>query len=162
MLFQCHFVKFTIPFFFLIFIFESETDRQTDWEWGRSRGQEGDAESQAGSRLPAVSTESDMGLELTNCDIMTWAEVRCSTDWATQVLWTLTILNISFRLLNYLEGLPKQSKNWKTEHLYLFLLLRVTRNSKQNWTQQCQAQVEGHFQILKRLFLELEKTKSTQ
>ena len=31
----------------------------------------GDTESEAGSRLPAVSTESDAGLELTNRDIMT-------------------------------------------------------------------------------------------
>ena len=39
-----------------------------------SRGgaeREGDAESRADSRLPAVSTEPDMGLELTECEIMT-------------------------------------------------------------------------------------------
>ena len=45
---------------------------------------EGDTESEAGSRLWTVSTESDAGLELTNCEIMTWAKVGCSTDWATQ------------------------------------------------------------------------------
>ena len=33
----------------------------------------------------AVNTEPDVGLKLMNCDIITWAEVRCSTDWATQV-----------------------------------------------------------------------------
>ena len=52
-----------------------------------SRGgaeREGDTECEAGSRLWAVSTEPDMGLELTNCEIMTWAEVWCLTDWATQ------------------------------------------------------------------------------
>ena len=32
---------------------------------------EGDTESEAGSRLQAVSTEPDTGLELTNRDIMT-------------------------------------------------------------------------------------------
>ena len=32
---------------------------------------EGDTESEAGSRVPAVSTEPDAGLELTNCKIMT-------------------------------------------------------------------------------------------
>ena len=32
---------------------------------------EGDTESEAGSRLNAVSTETDTGLELTNCKIMT-------------------------------------------------------------------------------------------
>ena len=46
---------------------------------------ERETESQAGSRLPAVSTEPNAELKLTNCEIMTWAEVRCSTYWATQV-----------------------------------------------------------------------------
>ena len=32
---------------------------------------EGDAESEAGSRLPAVSTEPDVGLELTDREFMT-------------------------------------------------------------------------------------------
>ena len=32
---------------------------------------EGDTESEAGSRLRAVSTEPDVGLELTDCEIMT-------------------------------------------------------------------------------------------
>ena len=45
----------------------------------------GDTESQSGSRLRAVSTEPDVGLELTFCEIMTWAEVGRPTDWATQV-----------------------------------------------------------------------------
>ena len=39
-----------------------------------SRGgaeREGDTESEAGSGFRAVSTEPDMGLELTNCEIMT-------------------------------------------------------------------------------------------
>ena len=47
---------------------------------------EGDTKSKAGSRLWAVSTEPDMGLELINHKIMTWADVRRLTDWATQVL----------------------------------------------------------------------------
>ena len=37
-----------------------------------------------GSRLRAVSTEPDAGLELTNLEIVTRAEVRCSTGRATQ------------------------------------------------------------------------------
>ena len=45
---------------------------------------EGDTESEAGSRLWAVSTEPDTGLELVNHEIMTWAEVGHLTDWATQ------------------------------------------------------------------------------
>ena len=45
---------------------------------------EGDTESETGSRLWAVSTEPDVGLELTDREIMTWAEVGGLTDWDTQ------------------------------------------------------------------------------
>ena len=68
----------TLFVFFKSLIFE----RETACEQGRSR--ERDTECEAGSRLWAVSTESNMGLELANCEIMTWAKVLCSTDWATQ------------------------------------------------------------------------------
>ena len=52
---------------------------------GGGAEREGDTESEAGSRLWAVSTEPDMGLELMNHKMMTWAEVRGLTYWATQV-----------------------------------------------------------------------------
>ena len=52
---------------------------------GGESEREGDTESEAGSRLWAVSTEPDAGLELTDREIMTWAEVGRLTDWATQV-----------------------------------------------------------------------------
>ena len=45
-----------------------------------SRGgaeREGDTETEPGSRLQAVSTEPDAGLELTNCEIMT--ELKSAT-----------------------------------------------------------------------------------
>ena len=45
---------------------------------------EGDPESEAGSRLWAVSTEPDTWLELTDREIMTWAKVGRSSNWATQ------------------------------------------------------------------------------
>ena len=51
---------------------------------GGAEREEGDTESEAGSRLRAVSTEPNLGLELMDCEIMTWAEVRGSTDVATQ------------------------------------------------------------------------------
>ena len=38
---------------------------------GEGAEREGDTESEAGSRLRAVSTEPDVGLEFTNCEIMT-------------------------------------------------------------------------------------------
>ena len=47
---------------------------------GGEAEREGDAESEAGSRLRAVSTEPDVGLELTSRGTMTCAEVRRSTD----------------------------------------------------------------------------------
>ena len=52
---------------------------------GGGAEREGDTESEPGSRLWAVGTEPDAGLELTTREITTWAEVRCLTDWATQV-----------------------------------------------------------------------------
>ena len=59
-----------------------ETQRQNVSGLGAER--EGDTESEAGSRLRAVSTEPDAGLEPTNREIVTWAEVGCSTNWATR------------------------------------------------------------------------------
>ena len=58
-----------------------------DWEresgGGAERDRE-DKESKAGSRLWAVSTEPDAGLEPMNHKIMTWVEVERLTYWATQ------------------------------------------------------------------------------
>ena len=62
---------------------ERERERQSMSRGGAER--EGDSESEVGSRLWAVSTEPDTGLELMDCEIMTWAEVGRSTDWTTQV-----------------------------------------------------------------------------
>ena len=62
-----------------MFIFERW--RQSSSGGGAER--EGDTESKTGSRLWAVSTEPDTGLELMNREIMTWAEVGRLTDWAT-------------------------------------------------------------------------------
>ena len=59
-------------------------DRERQNMSGEGAEREGDTDSKAGSRLWAVSTEPDAGLELTDCEIMTWAKVRCPTDWPTQ------------------------------------------------------------------------------
>ena len=74
------------------FIFE----RQRDSMSGGGAEREGDTESKAGSRLRAVSTEPDAGLELTACEIMTWAEVGRLTDWATRVPLKPLIFKNSF------------------------------------------------------------------
>ena len=68
-----------VLFFSCLFLYLRE--RQHDWG-GAER--EGDTESEASSSLWAVSTEPDAGLKFRNCEIMTWAEVRHSIDWATQ------------------------------------------------------------------------------
>ena len=71
---------------------ERERERERESE-SMSRGgteREGDTESEAVSRLWAVSTEPDEGLELTNWEIMTWAEVKCLTDWAPRRPWAIT------------------------------------------------------------------------
>ena len=51
---------------------------------GGGAEREGDTESETGSRLRAISTEPDAGLELTDHEITTWAEVGHLTDQATQ------------------------------------------------------------------------------
>ena len=71
-----------------MFIFERESPSEQAWA---GEGQtEGDTECEAGSKLWALSTEPDRGLELTNWEIMTWAEVKHLTNWATQVPQILT------------------------------------------------------------------------
>ena len=46
----------------------------------RGAEREGNRESEAGFRFRAVSTEPDMGLELTNLEIMTGAEISGLID----------------------------------------------------------------------------------
>ena len=45
--------------------------RETEHEQGRGREREGDTESEAGSRLWAISPEPNVGLELTDHEILT-------------------------------------------------------------------------------------------
>ena len=63
---------------------ERQTDRQTD------------TKSEAGSRRWALSTEPDMGLRPTGCRLMTWAEVSCLTNWATQAPLIFEMENLSW------------------------------------------------------------------
>ena len=65
-----------------MFIYFWQGKRQNASRGGTER--EGHTESEADSRLWAVSTKHDVGLELTKSEIMTWAEVGHLTDWATQ------------------------------------------------------------------------------
>ena len=82
-------------------MFIYERDRQTEHELGKGRKRE--TESEAGSRLWAVNTEPDPGQELTNHEIMTWAEVGHLTNWATQeAQYVLNILPSEFIFTLYL------------------------------------------------------------
>ena len=51
---------------------ERERERERASMSGGGAEREGDTESEVGSRLRAVSTEPDVGLELMNHKIMTW------------------------------------------------------------------------------------------
>ena len=73
-----------------MFIYFWDRERQSMSGGGE---REGDTESEAGSRLWAVSTEPNAGLELTNPEIMTWTEVGRTTDWATQAPVDCPLLN---------------------------------------------------------------------
>ena len=57
-MFKRHFKTFKKNFF--KFVFERERGRERQYDWGRAE-REGDTESEAGSRLRAVTTEPDVG-----------------------------------------------------------------------------------------------------
>ena len=71
--------------FFIIIIkcfilYSRERDTHTYGERAGEVQREMETESEAGSRLRAVSTKPVVGLELTSSEIMTRVEVRCLTD----------------------------------------------------------------------------------
>ena len=81
------------PFLSLIFLFFPEFFKCSfNFERERESVSRGGAERQGDSRLQAVSTELYVGLELTDCEIMTWAKVGRSTDLATQAPLSLIFL----------------------------------------------------------------------
>ena len=61
-----------------MFIFEREQERERTS--GGEEDRAGDPESKAGFRLQAVNTQPDVGLEPTNCEIMTQAKVSHLTN----------------------------------------------------------------------------------
>ena len=87
-----------------MFIYFWRRERQSMSGGGAER--EGDTECEAGSRLRAVSTDPDAGLELMDCEIMTWAKVRRLTNWATQAPCVL------FNVLNQNPYLHISVESW--------------------------------------------------
>ena len=65
-----------------VYSFLRDRERQSVSRGGAARG--GDTESEAGCRLWTVSTEPHVGLKLKDHEIMTWADVGSSSNWATQ------------------------------------------------------------------------------
>ena len=121
--------------FFLMFICFWERQRRSMSRGGAERA--GDIESEAGSRLRAVSKEPDVGLELTNREIMTWAKIGHLTNWATQVPQKLGIskvrqgrfsrLSVRLQLRSWSWGLWVQAQRgalcWQLRTWSLFLIL---------------------------------------
>ena len=90
-----HFLTGIVVFFFNFFnvsLFLRQCERHSASSGGADRGRH---RIRSGSRLWAVSTEPGTGLELTNREIMTWAEVGHLTDWATQAPHLTGIVNQS-------------------------------------------------------------------
>ena len=87
---------------FILFLRE----RQSVNRGGADR--EGDTESEGGSRIWAVSTEPDAGLEPMNPEIMTWAEVGHLTYWAIQA----PLLRKKFKLLTSCYVEPCSTSPW--------------------------------------------------
>ena len=74
----------------LLSVFEREGDGMS--RGGAERDDRGRHRSRSRLQPPNVSTEPDVGLKPTICEVMTWAEVRCLTHWATQVPQFFVIL----------------------------------------------------------------------
>ena len=110
-----------IKFFLKFYLFLRERERETEPEWGRGR-EWGDTESKAGSRLWAVSIEPDVGLELTGHKIVTWAEVGCLTDWATQAPHILNGINSRLD--------PTEEKHSKLEYIAIEIYLKWNKQRK--------------------------------
>ena len=71
-------MPYNFNFFNVFYLFLRQRERQSVSGDGSER--EGDPDPEAGTRRRAVGTEPGAGLELTNREIMTRAEVGHSTD----------------------------------------------------------------------------------
>ena len=77
---------------------------------------EGDTESETGCGVWAISLEPDAGLELTDHEIMTWAEVGRLTDWTTQVPQDTQILSAQLTELSEANLGPTLPRSHRTEY----------------------------------------------
>ena len=111
-------------FNFSIYLFLRDRDRA----WAGEGEKEGETQNpkQALGYEQAVSTEPDVGLKLTNCETMTWAEVGSSTDWAPQALvFILNLTEVHSSQMNFLAIFIEQLTGyfvqlWITAYLFNF------------------------------------------
>lgn len=75
-----------------MYFFEGKREIDRAWAVEGQRGRESQNLRQAPGCY-ADSSETDVGLELTKCKIMTRAEVGCLTNWATQAPQDITSFN---------------------------------------------------------------------
>ena len=133
---------FSLLIFFNVYLFLRQ--RQSVNRGGAER--EGDTESETGSRLWAVSTEPDAGLEPTNCEIVTRAEVGSLTDWATQAPQCLLILETEtereqgrgrergrHRIWNRLQALSCQHRARRRARTHKLWDRDLSRSQTLNW-----------------------------
>ena len=82
------YIFFIILKILMFIIYFWETEKETECKWGKlERGRH-----QISSRLQALSCQhrAQHRAQTQNCEIMTWAEVRCPTDWPTLVPFIIT------------------------------------------------------------------------
>ena len=104
------FYYFFIKKIFLTFIYFWDRERHSMNGGGSERGRH---RIWTGSRRWAVSTEPDTGLEFTDREIMTWAEVSSLTDWATQAPLIFILLHIlTLQVVRYCPH-SNAFKRWK-------------------------------------------------
>ena len=109
---------------------ERDTERERERLWAGKGQRERETESEEGSWPWAVSTEPDMGLKLMDREIMTWAEVICSTNWAIQVpqeiflhiKWFFFIESITH--ISYLNDSRSYCNNFQELALFLSFIDR--------------------------------------
>ena len=94
---------------------------------GEGTEKEGDTESETGSRLWAVSTEPYAGLEPMNREIMTWAKIGCSTNWATQAPLEYILLILIHSTDTY----------WGSPVCHMYSRGWGWYSSTQNWSSPC-------------------------
>ena len=109
-----HFFFFNVCFF----VSEQAKVRKQDNENKQGGAEtEGDTDSKEGSRLWTVSTNNYAELKLTTHEIVTWAEGRHLTDWATRHPRILTILVGMSWYLIFVFNLHFPDDFWRDNHL---------------------------------------------